>query len=69
VSDGWRRIVNRAIWFVEDAWQALVGLRPSLGYFHSIRRIGAQLDAAGFRPAQRWRFRLWRLAIFDRRGT
>jgi hypothetical protein len=21
--------VNRAIWFVEDSWQALVGLRPS----------------------------------------
>jgi hypothetical protein len=43
-----------------------VGLRPSPGYFHSIRRIDAQLAAAGFRPTQRWRFRLWRLAIFDR---
>jgi hypothetical protein len=61
--------VNRAIWFVEDSWQALVGLRPSPGYFHSIRRIDAQLAAAGFRPMQRWRFRLWRLAIFDRPGS
>jgi SAM-dependent methyltransferase len=68
-SEGWRRIVNRAIWFVEDSWQALVGLRPSPGYFHSIRRIDAQLAAAGFRPTQRWRFRLWRLAIFDRPGA
>jgi hypothetical protein len=68
-SDCWRGIVNRAIWFVEDSWQALVGLRPSPGYFHSIRRIDAQLAAAGFRPMQRWRFRLWRLAIFDRPGS
>jgi hypothetical protein len=45
-SDCWRGIVNRAIWFVEDSWQALVGLRPSPGYFHLIRRIEAQLVAA-----------------------
>jgi hypothetical protein len=42
--------------FVEDSWQALVGLRLSPGYFHSIRRIDTQLAAAGFRPTRRWRF-------------
>jgi SAM-dependent methyltransferase len=65
-SEGWRRIVNRAMWFLEDSWQAIVGLRPSPGYFHSILHIDAQLEAAGFRPTRRWRFRMWRLAIFDR---
>jgi SAM-dependent methyltransferase len=64
-SDGWRRVIGRAMWFVEDSWQAIVGLRPSPGYFHSIRGIDAHLEAAGFRPTRRWRFRMWRLAIFD----
>jgi SAM-dependent methyltransferase len=68
-SDGWRRIVHRAIWWVEDSWQTLRRRRPSPGYWHSIRRIDAQLAAAGFSPTQRWRFRMWRLAIFDRAGT
>jgi magnesium-protoporphyrin O-methyltransferase len=65
-SKGWRRLVHRAIWWVEDSWQTLRGFRPSPGYWHSIRRIESQLVAAGFRPTRQWRFRLWRLAIFDR---
>jgi SAM-dependent methyltransferase len=65
-SDGWRRIVHRAMWWAEDSWQTLRGLRPSPGYWHSIRRIESQLAAAGFRPTAQWRFRLWRLAIFER---
>jgi hypothetical protein len=44
-SDGWRRMVNRARWFLEDSWQPMLGLRPFAGYFHSIRRIDAQLVA------------------------
>jgi SAM-dependent methyltransferase len=68
-SDGWRRIVHRAMWWAEDSWQTLRGLRPSPGYWHSIRRIDSQLAAAGFRPTARWRFRLWRLAIFDRAAS
>jgi hypothetical protein len=65
-TDGWRRIVHRAMWWAEDSWQALRGLRPSPGYWHSIHRIDSQLAAAGFRPTAQWRFRLWRLAIFER---
>lgn len=65
-SDGWRRIVHRATWWVEDSWQTLRGLRPSPGYWHAIRDIESQLTAAGFRPRRQWRFRLWRLAIFER---
>lgn len=65
-SDGWRRIVHRAMWWVEDSWQTLRGFRPSPGYWHAIRDIESQLAAAGFRPTRQWRFRLWRLAIFER---
>jgi hypothetical protein len=54
------------MWWAEDSWQALRGLRPSPSYWHSIRRIDSQLAAAGFRPTAQWRFRLWRLAIFER---
>ena len=68
-SEGWRRFVNRAIWFLEDSWQAILGLHPSPGYFHPIRRIDGQLVAAGFRLTRRWRFRMWRLAIFERPST
>jgi SAM-dependent methyltransferase len=65
-SDGWRRIVHRAMWWAEDSWQTLRGFRPSPGYWHAIRHIESQLAAAGFRPTRQWRFRLWRLAIFER---
>jgi SAM-dependent methyltransferase len=65
-SEGWRRLVHRAMWWVEDSWQTLRGFRPSPGYWHSTRRIESQLVAAGFRPTRQWRFRLWRLAIFER---
>ena len=65
-SDGWRRIVHRVMWWAEDSWHTLCGFRPSPGYWHSIRRIESQLAAAGFRPPLQWRFRLWRMAIFER---
>lgn len=65
-SDGWRRFVHQAMWWFEDSWATVRGNRPSPGYWHSIRHIDALLADAGFRPTKRWRFRLWRLAIFDR---
>jgi hypothetical protein len=54
------------MWWLEDSWDTVRGCRPSPGYWHSIRQIDAMLTDAGFRPTKRWRFRLWRLAIFDR---
>jgi magnesium-protoporphyrin O-methyltransferase len=65
-SGGWRRMVHRAMWWVEDSWQRLRGFQPSPGYWHAIGDIESQLAAAGFHPTRQWRFRLWRLAIFER---
>jgi SAM-dependent methyltransferase len=65
-SDGWRSWLQHIRWWFQDTWDTLRGNRPSPGYFHSVERIEAQLTAAGFKPTRRWRYRLWRLAIFDR---
>jgi SAM-dependent methyltransferase len=65
-SDGWRRRLQRIKWWGQDTLDALRGNRPSPGYFHSVSKINATLRHAGFRPTREWRFRLWRLAIYDR---
>jgi SAM-dependent methyltransferase len=68
-SDGWRRPLHQFIWWIEDTWDTMRGNRPSPGYAHSVKRINASLRAGGFSPRREWRFRLWRLAVYDRTSS
>jgi SAM-dependent methyltransferase len=64
-SRGLRGLVNRVVWFVEDAWDVLLG-RGCPTYVHDVRRIDRVLGRAGFAPVRERTVGMWRLAVFER---
>jgi SAM-dependent methyltransferase len=64
-SRGWRGIVNRPLWFVENVIN--FALRPyAPGYVHGIHTIEARLHRAGFRRLRSGYSGLWYLGVFER---
>lgn len=64
-SRGWRGIVNRPLWFVENVVNFV--LRPYCpGHVHDIRTIEGRLRQAGFRRLRSGHSGLWYLAVFER---
>jgi SAM-dependent methyltransferase len=64
-SRGWRGIVNRPLWFLENVIN--FALRPYCpGYVHDMDTIEARLQRAGFRRLRSGYSRLWYLGVFER---
>jgi SAM-dependent methyltransferase len=64
-SRGWRGVVARLGFWLENAWDTLSG-RPCPGYVHSLDLIESRLATAGFRLRHRDRQRLWHIAVYER---
>lgn len=65
-SRGWRGLVNRVMWWVENVPQRF-GRPGCPTYVHSLDDIEAALGAAGFVPVRSDRLGLWHGAVWDRR--
>ncbi|HEX7197334.1 MAG TPA: methyltransferase domain-containing protein [Candidatus Limnocylindria bacterium] len=63
-SRGWRGLLNRPMWAVENVWDLLhQGCR---GYVHDVRAIERRLSAAGFRVTSSGHVGLWHVAVYSR---
>ena len=63
-SRGWRGLLNRPMWAVENAWDLLHG--GCRGYVHDVRRIERRLRAAGFQPMSSGHADLWHFGVYTR---
>lgn len=63
-SRGWRGLIARPQWAIEGLWDRLHGGFP--GHVHDVRRLEAQIAAAGFRLDGNRRIGLWFAAVYRR---
>lgn len=63
-SRGWRGLINRPKWALEDVWDLVNG--RCRGYVHDLRRIERTLADAGFVRTTSSRVGLWHIGVYDR---
>ena len=68
LSTGWRSLIIKAIWFMENKTNRLRG-RPCPGYVHPVPMIERRLADAGFRRLRHARVGLWHAAVYERGAT
>ena len=68
LSTGWRSLIIKAIWFLENKTNRLRG-RPCPGYVHPVPMIERRLADAGFHRLRHARVGLWHTAVYERGAT
>ena len=68
LSTGWRSLIIKAIWFLENKTNRLRG-RPCPGFVHPVPMIERRLADAGFRRLRHARVGLWHTAVYERGAT
>ena len=63
-SRGWRGLLNRILWHVENLWDLVSGGCP--GYVHDLRGIERRLAQAGLTPLRSGRIGLWFCGVYQR---